>query len=208
MKQLIYIAVLLMAAGLAACQKDEIEGENVAGDGVALTFASGVDGLTAEALAEEAGNVHLLVFDEAGTFVSREEYAGLDKTSPVKLSLGSYTFAYVTNVAAGAVEGATEGAALEDVALSLPMDENGAYMAPGNVFAGTDEVVVGEDKESDAVLTRIVGRLDVSMEGVVGGTTLERVELLGSPAKARLTGEAAGEEVALEVAMTAGGEGT
>ena len=208
MKQLIYIAVLLMASGLAACQKDEIEGENGVGDGVALTFASGVDGLTAEALAEEAGNVHLLVFDEAGAFVSREEYAGLKEMSPVKLSLGSYTFAYVTNVAAGAVEGATEGAALEDVALSLPMDENGTYVAPGSVFAGTDEVVVGEDKESDAVLKRIVGRLDVSMEGVVGGTTLERVELLGSPAKARLTGEAAGEEVALEVAMTDGGEGT
>ena len=155
MKQLIYIAVLLMASGLAACQKDEIEGENGVGDGVALTFASGVDGLTAEALAEEAGNVHLLVFDEAGTFVSREEYAGLDETSPVKLSLGSYTFAYVTNVAAGAIGGATEGAALGDVTVSLPMDENGEYVAAA-FLTTCSQLDMG-----DAIVTGMLDSFDI-----------------------------------------------
>ena len=73
MRQFIYVMALLAAVGLAACREDMMEGEN-AGEGVALAFRSGVEGLATEALAEEVGNVHVLVYDEAGNLSGTTHY--------------------------------------------------------------------------------------------------------------------------------------
>ena len=198
MRQFIYVMALLAAAGLAACREDMMEGEN-AGEGVALAFRSGVEGLATEALAEEVGNVHVLVYDEAGNFVRREEFGGLDELRPVTLDLGRYTFAFVTDVPEASLEA---GTTLEELTVWAEEAGDGG-MRVGSVFAGTDSVTVGEDRTSEAELRRLVGRVDVRLEGVTGGARLERAWLLGSPSAARFTGEAAETDtVAMELPMT------
>lgn len=200
MKQLIYAMALMLTAGLTACREEMLEGEN-AGEGVELTFSSGVEGLATEALADEVGNVHVLVYDETGNFVRREEYAGMDELEPVALDFGKYTFAFVTNIPEGLLE---EGTMLEDVTLSADYAPDGG-MCVESIFTGTDSVTVGEDKTSEAALRRVVGRVDVRLEGVSEGTRLERVSLLGSPGRVRFSGEAVSESdtATMAVPMTA-----
>ena len=198
MRQFIYVMALLAAVGLAACREDMMEGEN-AGEGVALAFRSGVEGLATEALAEEVGNVHVLVYDEAGNFVRREEFGGLDELRPVTLDLGRYTFAFVTDVPEASLEA---GMTLEELTVRAEEAGDGG-MCVGGVFAGTDSVTVGEDRTSEAELRRLVGRVDVRLEGVTGGARLERAWLLGSPSAARFMGEAVETDtVAMELPMT------
>lgn len=208
MKQLIYAMGLLLAAGAWSCQKDVMEGE--VAEGLALNVMSGVEGLSNEALAGEVEGLHVLVYDEAGGLVAREEFAGLAETRPLKLELGRYTLAYVGNAAGGMIGGAETGSALEEVTLSA--EEADGRWRMGNVFTGTDEVTVGEDKSSDAVLRRVVGRLDVRVDGLTGGASVALVALTGSPRSVRFTGEAAGEavEMVADGAMTGTGvyEGT
>lgn len=48
---------------------------------------------------------------------------------------------------------------------------------------GKSEVDVGEDKTSNAELSRLVGKLDINVEGMKSGVEVKSVTLLGSPEK-------------------------
>lgn len=200
MKRISYYITLAGMLCFAACQKDVLEGGN-AGDGLMLNFASGVEGLTDESLAKEVSGLHLLVFDENGNYVSREEFADIESVKPVKLTLGKYTFAYISNIDNGLIGGVKEGATIEDITLSL-VEQDGKMLPAGNIFTGTDEVTVGEDKASDAVLRRAVGMMEINVNGVPREASLESVVLAGSPKQVRFSGEAVGECVSLDVPMS------
>ena len=156
MKRILYTLVVLSALLFVGCREDQLEGEDV-GKEIALVFSSRSAGLSDEALGREVKDLHVLIFDEAGTFYQHKEYADLSSVSSVKLPLGTYTFAYLSNVDREQISGLTEGATLEDVILSLQSDENGETILPGSIFSGTDKITVGEDKTSDAELERMVG---------------------------------------------------
>ena len=204
MKQLIYVVGLVLAAGLWSCQKDVMEGE--VAEGLTLNVMSGVEGLSNEALAGEVEGLHVLVYDEAGGFVTREEFAGLAETKPLKLELGRYTLAYVSNLGNEAIAAVGTEFPLDSVILSAE-NVDGKWRV-GNVFTGTDEVTVGEDRSSDAVLLRAVGRLNVRVDGLTGGANVASVVLTGSPSSVRFTGEPMDQVVEMEAEGAMTGTGT
>ncbi|HJA16414.1 MAG TPA: FimB/Mfa2 family fimbrial subunit [Candidatus Butyricimonas faecavium] len=200
MKRILYTLVVLSALLFVGCREDQLEGEDV-GKEIALVFSSRSAGLSDEALGREVKDLHVLIFDEAGTFYQHKEYADLSSVSSVKLPLGTYTFAYLSNVDREQISGLTEGATLEDVILSLQSDENGETILPGSIFSGTDKITVGEDKTSDAELERMVGRLDINVSGLKKGMELQSVTLLGSPKAVRFDGTAEDTKARLKIPM-------
>ena len=121
MKKILYTLVVLSTLLFVGCREDQLEGED-AGKEVALVFSSRSTGLSDEALSKEVKDLHVLIFDEAGAFSQHKEYADLSSASSVKLPLGTYTFAYLSNIDREQISGLTEGATLEDVVLSLQSD--------------------------------------------------------------------------------------
>ncbi len=158
MKRILYTLIVLSTVWFTGCREDQLEGE-VPGKEVALAFSSRSSDLSVEALSKEINALHLLIFNEDGTFSQEKEFAGLADVTPVKLPLGTYTFAYLSNIERKQISGLAEGAQLSDVVLSLQTDANGDIILPGSIFSGTDKITVGEDKVSDAALSRMVGRL-------------------------------------------------
>ncbi len=198
MKKILYTLVVLSTLLFVGCREDQLEGED-AGKEVALVFSSRSTGLSDEALSKEVKDLHVLIFDEAGTFSQHKEYADLSSVSSVKLPLGTYTFAYLSNIDREQISGLTEGATLEDVVLSLQSDENGETVLPGSIFSGTDKITVGEDKTSNAELERMVGRLDINVSGLKKGMELQSVTLLGSPKSVRFDGTAEDTKARLKI---------
>ena len=205
MKRIIYILVALSAVWFAGCQEDQLEGE-MPGKEVPLTFNGRASNLSLDALTAEVDALHLLIFNEDGTLSQHKQYAGLKDVKPVKLVLGKYTFAYLSNIDEAQISGIEEGKTLEDVTLSLEKDTDGENVLPGSIFAGKSEVVVGEDKTSNAELSRLVGKLDINVEGVKSGVEVKSVTLLGSPEKIRFDGSAVGDPVRLKVPMKEQGQ--
>lgn len=205
MKRILYTLIVLSTVWFTGCREDQLEGE-VPGKEVALAFSSRSSDLSVEALSKEINALHLLIFNENGTFSQEKEFAGLADVTPVKLPLGTYTFAYLSNIERKQISGLTEGAQLSDVVLSLQTDANGDIILPGSIFSGTDKITVGEDKVSDAALSRMVGRLDINVSGVKAGVELKSVTLLGSPKAVRFDGTVQDAKARLKVPMAADGE--
>ncbi len=205
MKRILYTLVVLAAVFFTGCREDQLEG-NVPGKEVALTFSGRAAGLSAEALSKEVETLHLLIFNEDGSFSQQKEFAGLADVAPVKLPLGTYTFAYLFNVGREQISGLSEGASLDDVVVALQTDGNGEVVMPGSIFSGVDKITVGEDKVSDAALNRMVGRLDVNVSGVKAGVELQSVTLLGSPKSVNFTGTPGDTKARLVVPMSKNGE--
>lgn len=200
MKRILYTLIVLSTVWFTGCREDQLEGE-IPGKEVTLTFSSRSSDLSSEALSKEINALHLLIFDENGIFSQQKEFAGLANVTPVKLPLGTYTFAYLSNVDVKQISGLTGEARLSDVVLSLLTDENGDIVLPGSIFSGTDKIVVGEDKTSDAALSRMVGRLDINVSGLKGGVELRGVTLLGSPKSVRFDGTVQDPKARLKVPM-------
>jgi lipoprotein len=205
MKRILYTLIVLSTVLFTGCREDQLEGE-VPGKEVALTFSSRSSDLSVEALSKEISSLHLLIFNEDGTFSQQKEYSGLADVTPVKLPLGTYTFAYLSNVDRKQISGLAEGASLDDVVLSLHTDANGEIILPGSIFSGTDKITVGEDKVSDAALSRMVGRLDINVSGLKGGVELQSVTLLGSPQSVSFNGTEKETKARLKVPMNKEGE--
>ena len=174
MKRILYTLIVLSTVLFTGCREDQLEGEGP-GKEVALTFSSRSSDLSADALSKEITGLHLLIFNEDGTFSQQKEYNGLANVTPVKLPLGAYTFAYLSNIDKQQISGLAEGAKLDDVVVTLQADANGDIILPGSIFSGTDKITVGEDKTSDAALSRMVGRLDINVSGLKGGVELQSV---------------------------------
>lgn len=200
MKRILYTLVVLSTLLFVGCREDQLEGED-AGKEVALFFSSRSAGLSDEALSKEVKDLHVLIFDEAGAFSQHKEYADLSSVSSVKLPLGTYTFAYLSNIDREQISGLTEGATLEDVVLSLQSDEDGETVLPGSIFSGTDKITVGEDKTSNAELERMVGRLDINVSDLKKGMELQSVTLLGSPKSVRFDGTVEDTKARLKIPM-------
>ena len=205
MKRILYTLIVLSTVWFTGCREDQLEGE-VPGKEVALAFSSRSSDLSVEALSKEINALHLLIFNEDGTFSQEKEFAGLADVTPVKLPLGTYTFAYLSNIERKQISGLAEGTQLSDVVLSLQTDANGDIVLPGSIFSGTDKITVGEDKISDAALSRMVGRLDINVSGVKAGVELKSVTLLGSPKAVRFDGTAQEAKARLKVPMGVEGE--
>lgn len=69
MKKILYTLVVLSTLLFVGCREDQLEGED-AGKEVALVFSSRSTGLSDEALSKEVKDLHVLIFDEAGAFLS------------------------------------------------------------------------------------------------------------------------------------------
>lgn len=205
MKRILYTLVVLSTVLFTGCREDQLEGE-VPGKEIALAFSSRSSDLSVEALSKEISALHLLIFNEDGTFSQQKEYSGLAGVTPVKLPLGTYTFAYLSNVDRKQISGLAEGASLNDVVLSLQTDANGEIVLPGSIFSGTDKITVGEDKVSDAALSRMVGRLDINVSGLKGDVELKSVTLLGSPKSVSFDGTEKETKARLKVPMNKEGE--
>lgn len=201
MKRILYTLIVLSTVWFTGCREDQLEGE-IPGKEVALTFNSRSSDLSSEALSKEIEALHLLIFNEDGTFSQQKEFAGLANVTPVKLPLGTYTFAYLSNIDAKQISGLTEGARLDDVVLTLQTDANGNIVLPGSIFSGTDKITVGEDKTSDAALSRMVGRLDIFVTGLKGGVELQSVTLLGTPKSVRFNGTVQDSKARLKIPMS------
>ena len=202
MKRILYTFVVLSIVLFAGCREDQLEGE-VPGKEVALTFSSRSADLSSEALSKEINKLHLLIFNEDGSFSQKKEFASLADVTPVKLPLGTYTFAYLSNIDGEQISGQES---LDDIVVTLQMDANGDIILPGSIFSGTDKITVGEDKTSDASLSRMVGRLDVNVSGLKGGVELQSVTLLGSPKSVSFNGTPKDTKAQLKVPMGKDGE--
>ena len=178
MKRILYTFIILSTVWFTGCQKDQLDGE-IPGQEIPLTFSGRSSNLSLEALSQEVNALHLLIFNEDGTLSQHKQYAGLKDVKPVKLVLGKYTFAYLSNIDEAQISGIEEGKTLEDVTLSLEKDTDGENVLPGSIFAGKSEVVVGEDKTSNAELSRLVGKLDINVEGIKSGVEVKSLTLIG-----------------------------
>lgn len=205
MKRILYTLIILSTVLFTGCREDQLEGEGP-GKEVALTFSSRSSDLSADALSKEITGLHLLVFNEDGTFSQQKEYDGLANVTPVKLPLGTYTFAYLSNIDKQQISGLAEGTKLDDVVVTLQADANGDIILPGIIFSGTDKITVGEDKTSDAALSRMVGRLDINVSGLKGGVELQSVTLLGSPKSVSFNGTPKDTKAQLKVPTSKDGE--
>ena len=205
MKRILYTLIVLSTVLFTGCREDQLEGEGP-GKEVALTFSSRSSDLSADALSKEITGLHLLIFNEDGTFSQQKEYNGLANVTPVKLPLGAYTFAYLSNIDKQQISGLAEGAKLDDVVVTLQADANGDIILLGSIFSGTDKITVGEDKTSDAALSRMVGRLDINVSGLKGGVELQSVTLLGSPKSVSFNGTPKDTKAQLKVPMSKDGE--
>ncbi|WP_099294047.1 FimB/Mfa2 family fimbrial subunit [Butyricimonas sp. Marseille-P3923] len=205
MKRILYTLIVLSTVLFTGCREDQLEGEGP-GKEVALTFSSRSSDLSADALSKEITGLHLLIFNEDGTFSQQKEYDGLANVTPVKLPLGTYTFAYLSNIDKQQISGLAEGAKLDDIVVTLQADANGDIILPGSIFSGTDKITVGEDKTSDVALSRMVGRLDINVSGLKGGVELQSVTLLGSPKSVSFNGTPKDTKAQLKVPMSKDGE--
>lgn len=201
MKRILYTLIMLSAVWFTGCREDQLEGE-VPGKEVALTFSGRASGMSLEALTGEVNALHLLIFNENGTLSQQKKFDGLEGVTPVKLALGKYTFAYLSNIDEAQIGGITGDATLDDVTVSLQKDADGTIMMSGSIFVGKDEIMVGEDKSSNAELSRLVGRMDINVRGLKSGVTLKGVTLLGSPETVRFDGSAVGNSVRLEIPVS------
>lgn len=100
----------------------------------------------------------MLIYDETGNFVRHSEYENLKSVSPVKLPIGQYTFAYLSNIKSDLISGIQEDKKLEDITLSLEESE-GNVLSAGSIFKGIDTSPLGKDSKSNAALQRLVGRM-------------------------------------------------
>lgn len=201
MRNLIYTLIILSTVWFTGCREGRLEGE-VPGKEVALTFSGRASNMSIEALTEEVNKLHLLIFDENGTLAQRKKFDGLAGVAPVKLALGKYTFAYLSNIDEAQIGGISEGTTLDGVTVSLQKDADGGIVLPGSIFVGKDEITVGEDQNSNAELTRLVGRMDIHVTGLKGGVELKGITLLGSPETVRFDGSAVGNSVRLEIPVS------
>jgi len=200
MKYIYNIGVLLLTLWLGACQDDE------ALEGVQEGVSFEVSGEANEKLDQVVKQVHLLIYDETGKLVKVNEYEDLTRMAPVKLAIGEYTFAYLSNVESRLVEGMEVGKTMEELSISLDEQADtlkGDEQVPDLFFKGMDEVNVGEENRSSVTLQRMVGLLDLNVSGVGAGVKLKSVTLLGSPKKVRFS-DGAGEAVRLNVPMQEG----
>lgn len=188
MKRLTYV-LLVLAVLLNGCQDDKMNREDVEGDGVTLRLSSGVPGLADAALQDLVSPLYLLAFDATGHLEKYEQYSGLSAVTPVKLPVGMYTLVYLSGLPERLIGGMQEGARMEDIIVSLDV-RDGKAVSGGNIFTGTDSVIVGKDTESNAALRRMVGRLDVNVKGLKDGMTLAALSLVGSPKSVHLNGKA------------------
>lgn len=104
MKRILYTFIILSTVWFTGCQKDQLDGE-IPGQEIPLTFSGRSSNLSLEALSQEVNALHLLIFNEDGTLSQHKQYAGLKDVKPVKLVLGKYTFAYLSNIDEAQISG-------------------------------------------------------------------------------------------------------
>ena len=97
MKKITYSIVLLWSVLFCSCQKEDTL-TTVPDGGVQLNFSGAQANLSAEELSNIVETFHVLIYDETGNFVRHSEYENLKSVSPVKLPIGQYTFAYLSNI--------------------------------------------------------------------------------------------------------------
>lgn len=199
MKKITYSIVLLWSVLFCSCQKEDTL-TTVPEGGVQLNFSGAQANLSAEELSNIVETFHVLIYDETGNFVRHSEYENLKSVSPVKLPIGQYTFAYLSNIKSDLISGIQEDKKLEDITLSLEESE-GNVLSAGSIFKGIDTLTVGKDNKSNAALQRLVGRMDIELKGIGNDVTVKSVALTGSPKKIRFNGEAEGESVKLNIPM-------
>ena len=199
MKKITYSIVLLWSVLFCSCQKEDTL-TTVPEGGVQLNFSGAQANLSAEELSNIVETFHVLIYDETGNFVRHSEYENLKSVSPVKLPIGQYTFAYLSNIKSDLISGIQEDKKLEDITLSLEESE-GNVLSAGSIFKGIDTLTVGKDSKSNAALQRLVGRMDIELKGIGNDVTVKSVALTGSPEKIRFNGEAEGESVKLNIPM-------
>lgn len=199
MKKIAYSIILLWSVFLCACQKEDSL-TTAPEAGVQLNFSGAQANLTAEELNDIVETFHVLIYDETGNFVRHTQYENLKSISPVKLPIGHYTFAYLSNIKTDLISGMQEDKKLEDIILSLEESE-GNVLSAGSIFKGIDTLTVGKDNKSNAALQRLVGRIDIELKGIGNDVTVKSVALTGSPKKIRFNGEAEGESIKLNIPM-------
>lgn len=199
MKKITYSIVLLWSVLFCSCQKEDTL-TTVPDGGVQLNFSGAQANLSAEELSNIVETFHVLIYDETGNFVRHSEYENLKSVSPVKLPIGQYTFAYLSNIKSDLIGGIQEDKKLEDITLSLEESE-GNVLSAGSIFKGIDTLTVGKDNKSNAALQRLVGRMDIELKGIGNDVTVKSVALTGSPEKIRFSGEAEGESIKLNIPM-------
>ena len=199
MKKITYSIVLLWSVLFCSCQKEDTL-TTVPDGGVQLNFSGAQANLSAEELSNIVETFHVLIYDETGNFVRHSEYENLKSVSPVKLPIGQYTFAYLSNIKSDLISGIQEDKKLEDITLSLEESE-GNVLSAGSIFKGIDTLTVGKDNKSNAALQRLVGRMDIELKGIGNDVTVKSVALTGSPEKIRFSGEAEGESIKLNIPM-------
>ena len=199
MKKITYSIVLLWSVLFCSCQKEDTL-TTVPDGGVQLNFSGAQANLSAEELSNIVETFHVLIYDETGNFVRHSEYENLKSVSPVKLPIGQYTFAYLSNIKSDLIGGIQEDKKLEDITLSLEESE-GNVLSAGSIFKGIDTLTVGKDNKSNVALQRLVGRMDIELKGIGNDVTVKSVALTGSPKKIRFSGEAEGESIKLNIPM-------
>lgn len=132
-----------MECSFCSCQKEDTL-TTVPEGGVQLNFSGAQANLSAEELSNIVETFHVLIYDETGNFVRHSEYENLKSVSPVKLPIGQYTFAYLSNIKSDLISGIQEDKKLEDITLSLEESE-GNVLSAGSIFKGIDTLTVGKD---------------------------------------------------------------
>ncbi len=103
-----------MECSFCSCQKEDTL-TTVPDGGVQLNFSGAQANLSAEELSNIVETFHVLIYDETGNFVRHSEYENLKSVSPVKLPIGQYTFAYLSNIKSDLISGIQEDKKLEDI---------------------------------------------------------------------------------------------
>lgn len=199
MKKKLYIALMGLLT-LSACQEDILENRG-GGDGVTIALKSGVPELSTRALTDIVKPLHLLILDQNGKYLQSESYGSLESVTPVRLEAGNYYFAYLSNVEKTQISGLQKDATLDDVKVSVAVTEDGDATL-GEVFVGLDTVVAGRDQQSTASLSRLVGRMDITVTGVNKGQKANFVMLNGSPRTVNYWGDPEGSVVAMKTPLT------
>lgn len=183
MKKITYSIVLLWSVLFCSCQKEDTL-TTVPDGGVQLNFSGAQANLSAEELSNIVETFHVLIYDETGNFVRHSEYENLKSVSPVKLPIGQYTFAYLSNIKSDLISGIQEDKKLRRYH-PLSGGIGRQCFKCRKYFQRYDTLTVGKDNKSNAALQRLVGRMDIELKGIGNDVTVKSVALTGSPKKIR-----------------------
>lgn len=199
MKRKITYLLFVVAVLFASCQ-DEDWRNNSGQEGITVNLKSALPQLSQEELTQLVKPLHVMIFNENQELLQYKKYDGLSNIAPIQLSKGKYQIAYLSNVEQSSITGLRAGELLQDISVSLPQLD-GKVANASDIFSGCDTLEVGMDKQSDAALKRLVGRLDIDVKGLSAAMNLKSITLFGSPMKVKLNGEGVGGLVPLDIAV-------